>query len=113
MIILDSPITRADLSILASHIYGDMIKAVADTDLGLLALDAELHSDLERLLLENGSDQQSLWGFNLYPDADEEDFVEFDSLINIRPRQKNNSRDVESEQLRNAILKILDRYILK
>ena len=111
MTILDSPISSSDLSALASHIYGEMIKAVADIDRGVLALDAELHSDLERMLLEDGSDQDSLWGFNLYPDEDGEDFIEFDSLINIRPRQGNMSRDVENKDARNAICRVVDKYI--
>ena len=67
--------------------------------------------DLEKELLLSGSAQTSLWGINLYPDADDEDFIEFDSLINIRPRQGNMSRDVESEEIRNAITRIVTEYI--
>lgn len=113
MVILDSPISHTALSELALHLYGDMVKAVADVENGKLALDAELHADLERMLLENGSAQESLWGFNLYPEAEGEDFVEFDSLINIRPRQNNMSRDVEDESVRAKILSIVDKYIEK
>lgn len=82
MKIIDETISRQDLSTLAQNLYGDMIKAVADTDKGVLAIDAELHSDLERMLLECGSSQESIWGFNIYPGQDGEDFIEFDSLIN-------------------------------
>ena len=88
-----------------------MVKAVVDIGAEKLAIDAELHSDLERLLLSNGSEQENLWGINLYPEADEEDFVEFDSLINIRPRQNNMSRDVENEDIRKKILEIVKQYI--
>ena len=89
MVILDKPVTREELCKLAENFYGDMIKGVVDVDQELLALDAELHSDLEGLLLRQGSLQESLWGINLYPEVDDEDFLEFDSLINIRPRQGN------------------------
>ena len=61
----------AELAALAENTFGDMIKCVADVRLGSLALDAELHADLERLLLENGSAEEDLWGFNLYPDIRE------------------------------------------
>ncbi|MBO7323242.1 MAG: hypothetical protein J6U51_06655 [Bacteroidales bacterium] len=110
MIILDKHITRGELSILAQNLYGDMIKGVVDVEQELVALDAELHSDLESLLLNNGSKQENLWGINLYPEAVDEDFLEFDSLINIRPRQGNRSRDVENEDIRKKIKSIVAKY---
>lgn len=58
MQILQQPITRADLKALAQYTFGDMVKAVADVQKGLLALDADLHADLERMLLEDGSSGQ-------------------------------------------------------
>lgn len=111
MIILRKPISRESLAEMAENFYGDMIKGVVDIDRGKLALDAELHSDLERLLLEDGSEQESLWGINLYPEVDYEDFLEFDSLINIRPRQNNRSRYVEDAAIRDAIQKIVNSFI--
>ena len=111
MKILENPITISQLQTIAEALYGDMVKAVADVSAGRIAIDAELHSDLEQLLLSTGSEQENLWGFNLYPEADEEDFVEFDSLINIRPRKNNMSRDVENEDIRKHILKIVNHYI--
>lgn len=110
MIILDKHITRGELSILAQNLYGDMIKGVVDVEQELVALDAELHSDLESLLLNNGSEQENLWGINLYPEVVDEDFLEFDSLINIRPRQGNRSRDVENEEIRKKIKSIVAKY---
>ena len=111
MIILEKPITREELSKLAENFYGDMIKGVVDVEQELLALDAELHSDLEGMLLREGSQQEALWGINLYTEADEEDFLEFDSLINIRPRQGNRSRDVENEEIREKIRAIVGKYM--
>ena len=111
MVILNKTITREELVRLAENFYGDMIKGVVDVDQELLALDAELHSDLEGLLLREGSQQEALWGINLYPEADEEDFLEFDSLINIRPRQGNRSRDVENEEIRERIRSIVNKYM--
>ena len=102
MIILEKPVTRAELIELAENFYGDMVKGVVDVDKELLALDAELHSDLEGLLLGEGSQQEALWGINLYPEAEDEDFLEFDTLINIRPRQGNRSRYVENEEIPSA-----------
>lgn len=113
MEILASKVTLDYIRDLSQNWYGEMIKAVVDVENGLIAVDAELHSDLERLLLENGSNQESLWGFNIYPDLEGDDFVEFDSLINIRPRQNNRSRDVENPEVRAKIIKIVNDYIGK
>lgn len=55
--------------------------------------------------------QESLWGINLYPEADDEDFLEFDSLINIRPSQGNRSRGVEDEEIREKIRRIVDKFM--
>lgn len=113
MIILEEKITIEQLAAVASQLYGDMVKAVADVRKSVLAIDAELHSDLERMLLEEGSEQEDLWGFNIYPEMEDEDFIEFDSLINIRPRQNNKSRDVEDIEVRRKILDIVHQYIIR
>lgn len=110
--ILKEKITLSELKEIAGHIFGDMVKAVADVDKQILAIDAELHSDLESELLANGSNQESLWGFNLYPE-ESEDFIEYDSLINIRPRQNNRSRDVEDPVIREKIVEIVKEQIVK
>ena len=111
MQILRQKITREHLKTLAANTFVDMIKCVADVKQNLLAVDAELHADLESLLLENGSEQDYLWGFNLYPDETGDDFIEFDSLINIRSWQGNRSRDVEDENVRGQIREIVSKYI--
>ena len=111
MFVLNSPISRVQLKEYAANTFGDMIKCVADVDKGLLAIDADLHADLERLLLENGSLQTSLWGFNLYPDETGEDFIEYDSLINIRSWQGNPSRDVLDQDVKEKIASIVGKFI--
>lgn len=113
MVILDKQISTEELASIAEKLFGDMVKAVADVRKNTLAIDAELHSDLERLLLENGSDQEDLWGFNIYPEVDGDDFVEFDSLINIRPRQNNRSRYVESVEIREKVMAVVDKFIAR
>lgn len=96
---------------MAPDFFGDMVKAVVDIDRKIVALNAELHADLERLLLNNGSGQDSLWGINLYPEVEDEDFIEFDSLINISPRRNNFSRDVEDQNIRKQIIDIVNSLI--
>lgn len=95
----------------AAALFGNMVKAVADVDREFLAVDAELHSDLEALLLEDGSKQTDLWGINLYPELQGEDFIEFDSMINVRPSQKNQSRDVLDPAIRKKIVAVVAKRI--
>ena len=111
MQILQQPISKETLRTLAQNTFGDMIKCVADVREGLLALDADLHADLERMLLEKGSAQENLWGFNLWVEEEGDDFIEFDSLINIRSWQGNPSRDVVDPDIREAIKAIVNKYI--
>ena len=91
--------------------FGNMVKAVVDVDRGLVAVDAELHSDLEALLLENGSKQKNLWGINLYPELADSEFIEFDSMINMRPSQGNKSRGVDDKVIAKKIAEIVTKRI--
>ena len=105
-------ISVAELTDLAERMYGELVKAVVDIEQGRMVVDAEMYADEEALLLETGSVQTDLWGINLYPaDFGTEDFVEFDSMINIRPGQRNRSRSVEDPSIQEAILKLVESIV--
>ena len=72
-----------------------MVKLVADVQREVLAYDAEWHADLETELLKDNSTRENLWGFNYYPD---DDILEYNSLINIRPTE-NKSSDILSQEI--------------
>ena len=91
--------------------FGNMVKGVVDVEKAVLALDAELHADLEALLLENGSEQKNLWGINLYLELQGDEFVEFDSMINMRPSQGNRSRGVDNPDIRKKIIEIVSSKV--
>ncbi len=113
MQIVAGRITVAELSAMAEATFGDLVKAVADARRGLLAVDAGMHSDLEALLLDAGSAQADLWGINLYPaEHGTADFLEFDSMINLRPGQGNRTRSVEDPVIRGAIAELVDRLVV-
>ncbi len=112
MKVIAENITREDLRSLAQNFFGNMIKAVVDIDRELLAVDAELHADLEALLLQGGSHQKDLWGINLYPEEQGGQFIEFDSLINVRPSQNNRTRGIDNEQVRARITEIVSRRVI-
>ena len=111
MKIIKEKIGLGHLKKIAEGGFGNLVKAVVDVDKEILAIDAELHSDLEALLLGDGSQQRNLWGINLYPDVPGDDFIEFDSMINMRPSQNNKSRSVESEEMRRKIAGVVQKWI--
>ena len=112
MRIISQPIQRNELEAILPGYFGDMIKAVVDIQKVIIGLDAELHADIEKELLQQGSEQADLWGINLYPEMEGEDFIEFDSLINIRPYQGNRSRDVQDPIVRKRIAEVVNMLIL-
>ena len=109
--IIAQSITRVELKKIASERFGDLVKAVVDIKAGIMAIGEELHADEEAILLDNGSKQQDLWGINLYPDIMDDNWIEFDSMINVRPSQNNRSRSVEDESIRKKIIEIVNDLI--
>jgi hypothetical protein len=97
--ILQSQPTPEQVQEMSSQ-YETMIKIVVDIRRRILAGGGEMHADCEQVLLENGSEQDDLWGANWYP---AEQQIEFESLINIRPRLGNRSILIQSEELRQKI----------
>jgi hypothetical protein len=80
--------------------YETIIKIVVDIRRRFLSGGGEMHSDCESVLLDDGSEQDDLWGANWYP---EERRIEFESLINIRPRLGNRSIVLQDENLRSRV----------
>ncbi len=76
-----------------------------------MAVDGELHADLEALLLEDDSQQQDVWGINLYPDLEGDDWIEFDSLINLRPSSGNRTCSVEDVRVQGQIRDVVRRLV--
>ncbi len=111
VLLVDKPISTQELKKVAEEIYGDMVKAVVDVEKGIMAISGELHADEEAFLLQRNSSQGNLWGVNLYPDRDLGEMVEFDSMINIRPRQNNRSRGVEDAALRERIVAVVQALV--
>lgn len=113
MQIVAGQITVAALRAMAEATFGDLVKAVVDVQRGLVAVDAGMHSDLEALLLDAGSRQADLWGINLYPaEFGTAGFLEFDSMINLRPGQGNRSRSVDDPATRSAIEALVGQVVV-
>lgn len=96
---------------LAQDSYGEMVKAVADIEKNIIAIGGEYHADAEQLLLSQGSHQDNLWGFNIYPDQPKETWLEYYSLINVRPRLNNRSQIIQDENIKKKIKDLVSKMI--
>ncbi len=106
-----NPISIEELRTLAEHRFGDMVKAVVDLRRNVMLLDADMHADEEAGLLTEGSVHEDLWGINLYPDLPEEEWLELDSMINLRPSFGNRSRGVDDPETRDRIVGLIGRLV--
>lgn len=114
MRLVEKNITVSELQEMSKNMFGNLVKGVVDVEKGIMAVDAELHSDEEAFLLEKGSSQKNLWGINFYPEFfGQDDFVEFDSMINLRPAQNNRSRGIDNPEIQKKILEITSKLISK
>ena len=110
--IVKDKITREELKNLAHEQYGDIIKVVVDIEQKIIGVGGELHVDIQSSLIEKeNSEAQSTWGINLYLDKVGEDFIEFDSMINLKPILGNKSRSVENVETQGKIREIVNKLI--
>lgn len=111
MEIVKDKISVKELEKLAESMFGNLVKAVVDIEKKIMVVGGELHSDEEALLIESGSKQNNLWGINIYPEIKNENWIEFDSMINLRPSQGNKSRGVENIDTQKIIIEIVNNLI--
>lgn len=102
-----------EIRAMAHRRLGDLVKAVVDISRERMLLDSDLQADQEAALLESGSSQQDLWGINLYPDLPQAEWIEFDSMINLRPSFGNRSRGVDDPETRARIVSLVERSVVR
>ena len=111
IVIVRTTITRSDVQKIAAQSFGDFTKAVVDIERKVMALGVELHADAETALLQDGSERKNLWGINVYPTRTDDAWVQFDSMINIRPSQGNHSRNVEDSTTQEKIRQVVAQLV--
>ena len=110
--IIKSPISKAELKEIAKEGFGYMVKAVVDIDQEIMAVGGELHADEEVVLMdEAGSKREHAWGVNLHVDNAGDDFIQFDSMVNIKPVFGNRSRDIGDQEIREKIRRVVEKLI--
>ena len=112
--IIKNSISKKELCDIAKQQFGSLVKAVVDVDRKIMAVGGEMHADEEVILMEQEeSKREHTWGINLYPEKSGEEWIEFDSVINIKPSYGNHSRGVEDSESRIKIVNILNKLIVK
>lgn len=110
--IIRDKITRDELKALAHEQYGDIIKAVVDIEQGVMGIGGELHVDIQSLLIEKeNSLGANTWGMNLYLEKTGDDFIEFDSMINLKPNLGNRTRDIENLEVKEKIRDVVNKLV--
>lgn len=109
--IITSPISKEELKESAREFFTDFVKSVVDIEREIMAIGGEFHVDCESILLEDGCKQPNLWGINIYVEKPASERIGFDSMINIRPKQGNRTRGVDSEEIRKKITIIVNKLI--
>lgn len=111
--IIKNPIKKSEVAKIASEVFGDMVKIVVDVSQEIMAMGGELHADEEVMLTEKeGSKRENTWGFNIYPEKSESDWLEFDSMVNIKPHLGNRSREIQDSDIKEKIRKIVKKLIV-
>ena len=107
MRIVRDQVTLDELKKMSEKMDFSLVKAVVDVEKYIMAIDAGMHADEEMLLLEDGSLQENLWGITIYPHKPIDSWVEFDSMINLRPSYGNRTRGVDDPRMQEKIKKIV------
>lgn len=111
MKLVDSTISKSELKKMSAGFSGGLVKAVVDIEKEIMVVDAPMHADEEKELLDIGSHQDNLWGINLYPELSDDEFIEFDSMINVRPRLNNFSRGIDDKTLQTKITTVVLKLV--
>lgn len=113
MEIIKDKIEIQRLEEMAKKMFGNLVKAMVDIEKRIMAVDAPMHADLLELLIEKeNSEPKNLWGINIYPGKTGDDFIEFDSIMNLKPDLGNKTRGVEDENVRKIIIEVVKKHVL-
>ncbi len=109
--VVTDQISLGELHELAQETFVSMIKGVVDIEKKTVAFGGQYHMDANMVLIQNGSEQNNVWGFNLQLEQPPSDWIEYVSLINIRPLAGNRSMKIRDSVLREKMKSIVDAKI--
>jgi hypothetical protein len=105
-LVADHRLPEDDLAERVRYFYGDKVKFVVDVERGRVAVGGDAHVDLQRVLVDTGSDPSRVWGASYFPGRSRAECVEFKSQINARPDQGNPGLEIVDPAVRDRIRSI-------
>ncbi|MBI3397606.1 hypothetical protein HY045_03965 [Candidatus Woesebacteria bacterium] len=106
-LIIKKKASKKEIGELSEHFSG-YIKVVVDVERKILAGGGDRHADDEKILLNEGSKQKNLWGGGFDLETKE---IDYNSIINLRPNDKNPSRDILSEEIREKFVNTIKKLL--
>ncbi len=85
------------------ELFDVYIKTVVDIKKKICSAGCDRHFDGEKILLNQGSLQEDLWGGGIDLETM---IVDCNSMINIRPQQKNSSNEIQNVKIREEFEKL-------
>ena len=92
----NKPFTLEEIELLKEE-FEIYIKTVIDLEKKICSAGMDRHFEGEQLLLQQGSKQKNIWGGGIDLETLE---IDFNSFINIRPRDNNLKNEIQSEVLK-------------
>ncbi len=86
------------------------IKTVIDVEKKVCSAGMDRHFEGEEILLGQGSKQSDVWGGGIDIETKE---IDFNSLINVRPRDNNSKNEIQNETIRGQYKKLTEYFFQK
>lgn len=104
----NKPFTKSEIEKLR-ELFDIYIKTVIDVEKEICSAGMDRHFEGEKILLEQGSKQTNIWGGGIDMKTK---IIDFNSFINIRPNDDNNSNEVQDLKIRKKYEK-LTKYFFR
>ena len=98
----NTPFTTEEIIQLQEE-YDTYIKTVIDIEREKCSAGMFRHFEGEQILLAQGSKQNQIWGGGIDLETKE---IDFNSFINIRPRDNNPKNDIQDQSIREKYTKL-------
>ena len=86
------------------------VKSVIDIKRKVCSAGMDRHFEGEQILIKQGSKQSDIWGGGIDLETKE---IDFNSFINIRPRDNNLKNEIQSEEIKKEYKKLTEYFLKK
>ena len=101
-----SPYTKEEIQQLREQ-FDSYIKTVIDVENRICSAGCDRHFESEKILLDQGSKQEDIWGGGIDLETKT---IDGNSFINIRPTQGNTSNEIQDPNIRKSFEEITKHF---